>query len=193
MSVTLARKGVRRAAAAVVAVAGTLPLAGCGLLGSGNVLLTPIAMTVNSAAFSQNILPRRYTCLDKKAVNPPLGWSGEPRGTKSIALVVDDSNAPITPYIYWIVFDISPETSDIQEGQLPPGARQARNSAGQAAYDPPCPNGRSHQYRFFVYALKSTLNLREGASLQSAWTEIAAATIGRGQHTVTAYSSPPPS
>lgn len=193
MSVTLAWNGVRRAAAAIVAVAGTLPLAGCGLLGSGNVLLTPIAMTVNSGAFSQNILPRRYTCLDKKAVSPPLGWSGAPRGTKSIALVVDDSNAPITPYIYWIVFDISPETSDIQEGQLPPGARQARNSAGQAAYDPPCPHGRSHQYRFFVYALKSTLNLREGTSLQSAWTEIAAATIGRGQHTVTAYSSAPPS
>jgi Raf kinase inhibitor-like YbhB/YbcL family protein len=192
LSVTLGWEGARRAAAVVVAVAGIVPLAGCGLLGSGNVLLTPSVMTVNSGAFTQDTLPQRYTCLDKKAINPPLGWSGAPQGTKSIALVVDDSSAPITPYVYWIVFDISPETSDIQEGQLPSGARQAQNSAGQAAYNPPCPHGRSHQYRFTIYALKSTLNLPEGTSLQSAWTAIAAATIGRGRATPTAYSSPTP-
>jgi Raf kinase inhibitor-like YbhB/YbcL family protein len=193
LSVTLARERARRAAAIAVAVAGIVPLAGCGLLGSGNLPLTPIAMTVSSGAFIQNTLPQRYTCLNKKAVNPPLTWSGAPQGTRSIALVVDDSNAPITPYIYWIVFDISPETTDIQEGQLPPGARQAQNSAGQAAYDPPCPHGTSHQYRFSVYALKSMLKLPEGASVQSAWMAIAAATLGRGRDTVTAYSSSPPS
>ncbi|MBV9857491.1 MAG: YbhB/YbcL family Raf kinase inhibitor-like protein [Streptosporangiaceae bacterium] len=184
---------VRRAVAVAAAVAGIVPLAGCGLLGSGNVLLTPSVMTVSSGAFSADTLPVRYTCLDRKPINPPLGWSGAPPGTKSIALVLDDSSAPITPYVYWLVFDISPETSAIQEGQLPTGARQAQNSAGAAAYKPPCPHGGSHSYRFTVYALKSAINLPESTPLRSAWTAIAAATIGRGRVTVTAYSSPPPS
>jgi Raf kinase inhibitor-like YbhB/YbcL family protein len=111
-----------------------------------------------------------------------------PAGTRSLALVVDDSDAPITPYVYWIVFDINPATSDILEGQLPPGARQARNSAGQAAYDPPCPGPRGHGYRFTIYALNSALNLPPGTSLVSAWSAIAAATIGRGRKTVSATS-----
>ena len=117
---------------------------------------------------------------------PPLGWAGWPSGTKSIALVVDDSNAPITPYVYWIVFNISPATSDILEGQLPPGARQARNSAGTAGYEPPCPGSAGHTYRFTVYALKSRIDLPSGAPLQSAWRAIAAAAIGRGRMTASA-------
>jgi len=86
------------------------------------------------------------------------------------------------------VFDINPATSDLLEGQLPPGARQALNSAGQAAYDPPCPGPHSHAYRFTVYALNTTLNLPNRTSLMSAWMAIAAATIGRGRMTVTATS-----
>ena len=174
----------------IAAAAAVMPLAGCGLLGSSN-LLTPAVMTVRSGAFVQDTLPQRYTCQTARPLSPPLSWSGAPPGTKSIALVADDSSAPISPQVYWIVFDISPETSLLQEGQLPPGARQAQNSMGQAAYDPPCPRG-SHEYRFTVYALSSTLNLPAGTSLQSAWTAIAAATIGRGRETVTAYSAPPP-
>ena len=56
-------------------------------------------MSVGSEAFSQNVLPQRYTCRGGD-VTPPLDWSGAPAGTKSIAIVVDDSSAPITPFIY---------------------------------------------------------------------------------------------
>src|SRR6516164_855705 len=145
-------------------------------------------MTVSSGAFPQHTMPRRYTCANAKVLTPPLNWAGAPPGTKSIALVVDDSSAPITPYVYWIVFDIRPATSELQEGLLPPGARQARNSVGHAFYDPPCPGPHGHSYRFTVYALNSVLNLPAGTSLQSAWTAIAAATIGRGRMTVSATS-----
>jgi Raf kinase inhibitor-like YbhB/YbcL family protein len=176
----------RRLAAAVAATACAVPLAGCGLFGSGITLAAPSVMTVSSGAFVQNTMPQRYTCAGGDAPSPPLDWSGAPSGTKSIALVVDDSSAPITPYVYWIVFDINPATSDILEGQLPPGARQADNSAGHPAYDPPCPGPRGHAYRFTVYALNTVLHLPEGASLESAWTAIAAATIGRGRMTPTA-------
>jgi phosphatidylethanolamine-binding protein (PEBP) family uncharacterized protein len=123
----------------------------------------------------------------------PFGAPVHPSGGEStfgpaqvyLAGIVDLSNAPlvtvITPYVYWIVFDIGPGTSAILAGQLPPGARQARGSAGFDHYDPPCPGRHGHSYRFTVYALNTMLNLPNGTSIESAWQAIAAATIGRGR------------
>jgi phosphatidylethanolamine-binding protein (PEBP) family uncharacterized protein len=99
---------------------------------------------------------------------------------------MDDSAAPITPYIYWIVFNIGPQTTSIQAGQIPAGARQARNSKGTVGYDPPCPVGQSHLYRFTVYALGSRLRLRTGTSVKSAWSAIAQVAIARGRLTAKA-------
>ena len=160
-----------------------LTLAGCGTAGYG-APVAPSPMPVNSEAFVSGMLAARYTCHGAK-INPPLNWSGAPPGTKSLALIVDDSSAPITPFIYWLVFDINPGATDIQEGSLPTGARQALNSAGNATYDAPCPSGHRHEYRFTVYALRTTLTLANGAPLESVWTAIAAATIGRGRIVVT--------
>lgn len=177
----------RRLAAAGAAIC-AVPLSGCGLFGSDITISSPSVMTVSSGAFLQSTMPPRYTCAGAKPLTPPLGWAGTPPGTKSIAVVVDDSNAPITPYVYWVVFDIKPTTSDMLEGQLPPGARQAQNSADRVGYNPPCPGSRGHSYRFTVYALNTVLDLPEGTSLESAWRAIAAAAIGRGRLTVSATS-----
>jgi Raf kinase inhibitor-like YbhB/YbcL family protein len=171
-----------------VALGVSVPLAGCGLFSSGVTLTNPSVMTVSEGAFVHNTMPARFTCTAKHSASPPLTWAGAPAGTKSIALVVDDSNAPITPYVYWVVFDIGPGTSALLEGQLPPGARQARGTAGFDKYDPPCPGQDGHTYRFTVYALNKVLNLPNGTSLQSAWQAIAAATIGRGRLPVNATS-----
>ena len=160
-----------------------LAVTGCGTAGYG-APVAPSPMSINSEAFIAGTLPARYTCHGAK-INPPLNWSGAPPGTKSLALIVDDSSAPITPFIYWLVFDINPGATDIQERSLPTGARQALNSADTATYDAPCPNGHRHSYRFTIYALRTTLNLPNGAPLESVWTAIAAATIGRGRITVT--------
>jgi Raf kinase inhibitor-like YbhB/YbcL family protein len=157
--------------------AATVLLAGCGFLDSGTTV-QPRQMTLTSSAFSQLMLPQAYTCHAPKPTTPPLSWSGAPATTKGYAVVVDDSSAPITPYIYWIVFHILPSTSDIQEGQLPTDARQAMNSAGTAGYDPPCPQGQPHKYRITVYALNQLIDLPDGTSLLSAWTAIAAAANG---------------
>ena len=170
----------RAAGAAALAV---LTLAGCGTAGRG-APVAPSSMSLKSEAFISGVLAPRYTCHGAK-INPPLNWSGAPQGTKSLALIVDDSSAPITPRIYWLVFDINPGATDIQEGSLPTGALQALNSAGTATYDPPCPAGHPHSYRFTVYALRTVLKLASGAPLLSAWTAIAAATIGRGRIVVT--------
>ncbi len=178
----------RRLRAAAAAICSAVPLAGCGLFGSNITIASPSVMTVSSGAFEQGVMPQRYTCDGPRVLNPPLGWAGAPLGTKSIALVVDDSDAPITPFVYWVVFNIKPATSAILEGQVPPGAREAQNSADRAGYDPPCPGTRRHSYRFTVYALSTVLNLPDGTSLESAWRAIAAATIGRGRLTVSATS-----
>src|SRR5262249_52532814 len=113
---------------------------------------------------------------------------------KSFAIVVDDSQAPITPYVYWIVFDISPTTVAIGQNQLPTGARVALNSAAKASYDPPCPSGTSHTYRFTVYALNvdrlpalgSAIKLRNGAGLLATWSAIASHVIATGRLTASA-------
>ena len=169
--------------AAVTAV--VLALAGCGQAGQG-APVPPRTMLISSQAFTQNVLPPQYTCHGERT-NPPLDWSGAPAGTKSLALVVDDSSAPITPYIYWLVFDIQPGTTDIQENARPTGARLALNSAGLAGYAAPCPAGHPHMYRFTVYALNRVLSISSGAPLLQVWTAIAAATIGRGRIVVTGY------
>jgi Raf kinase inhibitor-like YbhB/YbcL family protein len=145
-------------------------------------------MSISSGAFDKNVMPERYTCADPRAANPPLSWAAAPPGTKSIALVFDDADAPIAPYVYWIVFNIGPATSALLEGQLPPGARQAHNSAGTVGYDAPCPGTSSHGYRFTVYALNTVLNLPNGAPLEATWRAIAAATIGRGRLSASATS-----
>jgi Raf kinase inhibitor-like YbhB/YbcL family protein len=174
------RADLRVAAPAVLA----LLLSGCGLIGKSAPLQQdqPV-MTVSSPAFSR-LIPREYTCRGV-GQSPPIYWSGVPARTKSLALVVDDSAAPISPYVYWVVFDISPGTTEIAAGQLPQGAHTADNSRGRAAYDPPCP-ATSHKYRFTVYALNARLSLRNGASLIAAWTAIASHSIDHGRFTATA-------
>lgn len=184
------RRAARTATATAVAIGSALALAGCGLLGSGAGSPTPTEMSVSSSAFPQNVMPDSYTCGARGgAINPPLSWAGAPAVTKSIALVVDDAAAPITPYVYWIVFDINPATSEVAQGKLPSGAREALNSAGKTAYYPPCPGPHGHMYRFTVYALNKVLDLPAGTSLESAWSAIAAATIGRGRLQVSATTA----
>jgi Raf kinase inhibitor-like YbhB/YbcL family protein len=164
-----------------------MTLAGCGLFSSGVTVTSPTVMTVTSEAFPHGIM-HSYLCGGAHVKAPPLTWAGAPVGTRSIAIVLDDANAPITPYVYWLAFDIGPGTSALIEGQLPRGARQARGTAGYDRYDAPCPGPNTHSYRFTVYALNTVLSLPNGTSLASAWQAIAAATIGRGRLTVYATS-----
>jgi Raf kinase inhibitor-like YbhB/YbcL family protein len=177
----------RRMAAIAGACLLLAALAGCSLV-SDSITFSgdaPVKITVTSPVVTKGVIPARYTCHGTGR-SPPLHWSGAPPGTKTLALVVDDSDAPIAPYIYWIVFNINPSTTDIQAGKLPPGARQARNSAGRAVYDPPCPDHDAHSYRFTVYALRSALSLPNQAAMMPAWTAIARAAIARGRLTVIA-------
>ncbi len=187
---TLARRFLRwRRLSGLAAVTIVAPLlSGCSLLGglSGSRQVAPASMTVTSPEFRTAVpLPPQYTCAGP-GLSPPLYWSGAfSQQPRSFAVVVDDGQAPITPFVYWIVFDISPTTTAIAQNRLPTGARQAQNSAGTARYDPPCPKeGAVHTYRFTVYALDAYLKLPDGTGLHAAWSAIARHVIAVGRLTV---------
>jgi Raf kinase inhibitor-like YbhB/YbcL family protein len=192
-----------RAAGLAALVVCSLLASGCGLLGKPAPLSAdaPLDMSITSPEFTGGIIPAQFTCYGS-GESPPIFWSGAPPGTKSLALIVDDSLAPISPKVYWIVFNIGADTTDLQTGPatkgvnghrsadsiLPPGARVAANSAGVAGYTPPCPVGAAHKYRFTVYALNTYFgsSLPNHARLLLAWTTIAAHVVGRGTATYTA-------
>jgi Raf kinase inhibitor-like YbhB/YbcL family protein len=142
----------------------------------------PEAITVSSAAFGAGEpIPQRFSC-DGDNAWPPLAWSGVPAGTVEVALVVDDPDAPRGTYVHWVVLGIDPTRTELAEGALPPGARQARNSAGDAAYAGPCPpGGPAHHYRFTVYALQRPLDVGDDASPEAAIQAIEAAATARGR------------
>jgi Raf kinase inhibitor-like YbhB/YbcL family protein len=167
---------------AVAGAAALLFVSGCGLIGGPSTVLVavPDNITVTSPDFNGKQMGPAVSCHGAGR-HPAIHWSGAPAGTKSLALVMDDSAAPIKPYIFWIVFDIGPQSSDIPAGQLPPGARRADNSKGTIGYDPPCPANPGHVYRFTVYALDRKLSLPGGTSAKTAWMAIAGAAIARGR------------
>jgi len=182
----------RSAVASVAVIASMLLLGGCGLLGKPprqNAAAAPLTMSVTSPDLAGHIIPPAFTCSE---AGPTIFWSGAPPGTKSLALVVDNAAAPISPYVNWIVYDISNSTTDLPLGTRPPHARVAANSAGKATYDPPCPFGSPHEYRFTVYALNTYFGraLPPNSPLLTAWTTIAQHVIARGTLTATARALP---
>ncbi len=121
-------------------------------------------MELSSTAFAPGApLPRRYTC-EGADVPPPLQWRGVPAGAASLALVVDDPDAPDPArpqrtWVHWVVLDIPPALPGLAgEGHpLPPGCREGLNDWQQARYGGPCPPVGRHRYFFRLFALDATL------------------------------------
>lgn len=181
--------GPARLAGAVVGgivASGLLLVSGCGFVGDGErrAAAAPGNLTVSSPAFRNGqMIPARYTCRGD-GVNPALRWSGLPTATKSIAVVVDDPDAPSGPYVHWLLFNIEPSNTEIAEDSLPSGADEAVGSAGKAKYSPPCPpSGSTHHYRFSVYALDAPLSLHDNAELTTSLRAIPQHVIARGRLT----------
>jgi Raf kinase inhibitor-like YbhB/YbcL family protein len=143
------------------------------------------SITVTSEAFEEDqAIPRVYSC-DGDDVAPPLAWDGVPADAVAVALVVDDPDAPGGTYVHWIVLDIAPAVTSVDEGGVPSGAVQAANSAGDASYAGPCPPEGTHHYRFTVYALDAPTGLDEGASTEDALAAIDEHAMARGRLTGT--------
>lgn len=120
-------------------------------------------MKLSSLAFQNNgYIPLKYTC-DGENVNPPLEISGVPAGTQSLVLIMDDPDAPLGTWIHWTLWNINPETKEIKENSVPPGAVEGMTSFGKPGYGGPCPPSGTHRYFFKLYALDTTINLNQQA------------------------------
>lgn len=120
---------------------------------------------LESSAFSQGgAIPPRFTCAGAN-LSPPLRWHGLPAGTASIALIVDDPDAPdpaapTQVWVHWVLYDLPATVTELPEGasgRLPPGAREGVNDAGHTGYDGPCPPIGRHRYFHKAYALDIAL------------------------------------
>jgi len=117
-------------------------------------------LRVRSVAFSQGgHIPPKYTC-EGENVNPPLEISGFPENTKSLALIVEDPDAPRGTYDHWLVWNIPPNEGIAENSR--PGIT-GRNSFGNTGYGGPCPPAGSHRYFFKAYALDTNLDLLAGS------------------------------
>ncbi|WP_437791664.1 YbhB/YbcL family Raf kinase inhibitor-like protein [Sorangium sp. So ce693] len=117
-----------------------------------------------------DVIPIVHTC-EGKDVPPALSWSGVPGGTRSLALIVDDPDAPDprapkTTWVHWVLYNIPPDAGGLPEGarkaNLPAGTLEGRNDWKRAGYGGPCPPIGKHRYFFKLYALDTVLPSRDG-------------------------------
>ena len=120
---------------------------------------SPGAFSIRAASLVPgSVLPDVYTCKGASE-SPEVTWDGVPAGTKSLALILDDPDAPGGRFTHWLVFNIPPDSRGLPRAQpnakvLANGAQQGEHSGGSRGYYPPCPPiGTSHRYVFRLYAV----------------------------------------
>ena len=119
-------------------------------------------MKITSSAFQEGgNIPSKFTC-DGGDTGPPLQIADIPSGAKSLALVMDDPDAPGGLFTHWMVWNISPQTNAIAEGSAPKGVH-GTNDFGKSGYGGPCPPSGTHRYYFKIFALDRELDLPTGA------------------------------
>ncbi|MCX7926600.1 MAG: YbhB/YbcL family Raf kinase inhibitor-like protein [Candidatus Omnitrophica bacterium] len=122
---------------------------------------TEKTLKLSSPSFQHNsYIPYEYTC-DGKDINPELRIEGIPQNTETMALIVDDPDAPMGTWVHWVVFNI-PAISAIKENSIP--GTQGKNDFGKLNWGGPCPPSGTHRYFFKLYCLDTTLSLKEGAT-----------------------------
>lgn len=125
-----------------------------------------MALSISSSAFDTNgEIPSPYTCQGKD-ISPPLAWSGVPKGTKSLALISDDPDAPDPraprmTWVHWVLYNIPPTATGLKEAMkapdLPAGTKEGTNDWKRTGYGGPCPPIGRHRYFFKLYALDTLL------------------------------------
>lgn len=126
-------------------------------------------MEIESSAFKQEqYLAQEYTC-DGADLSPPLYFSGLPNGTVTLALIMEDPDAPHGIFDHWIIWNLPPEIKELEKGfKGTKSSRQGINSFKSTHYRGPCPpKGKAHHYFFKLYALDTALTLPEGSTKEA--------------------------
>jgi len=143
-------------------------------------------VTLTSTAFADGAsIPTKYTC-DGESVSPPLGWDGPPSGTQSLALIVDDPDAPSGTFVHWVIYDLPPSLRGLPEGvstdaKPSTGGTNGKNGSGKSGYTGPCPPSGTHHYHFKLYALDTSLNAPSGWSKDQLLQAMQGRVIGQGE------------
>lgn len=121
-------------------------------------------MAIRCPAFVNNAtIATQYACTGADK-SPPLKWSGVPDGTKTLALIVEDPDAPGGTFIHWVAYDIPPSGAGLESGitpgeTVPGGGKQGMNGFRKTGYNGPCPPpGSPHHYHFRLFALDEAVN-----------------------------------
>ncbi len=129
-----------------------------------------MTIKLTSPAFKEGeSIPSKFTC-EGSDVSPPLEWTDLPEGAKSLALICDDPDAPMGTWVHWVLYGLSPDTTNLPEAvpadeAIEGGAKQGKNGFKRIGYGGPCPPpGKPHRYFFKLYALDAELDLKPGAS-----------------------------
>jgi Raf kinase inhibitor-like YbhB/YbcL family protein len=116
-------------------------------------------MKISSPAFpDKGAIPAKHTC-DGPDTSPPLSFESVPAESQSLALVVDDPDAPTKTWVHWVVWNIEPKARTVAEGAVPEGGVQGMNDFNKRVYGGPCPPSGTHRYFFKLYALDTRLDL----------------------------------
>ena len=148
-------------------------------------LETKNKMEITSSAFKDGQpIPARFTCDDKN-ISPPLAWSAVPPNTASLALIVEDPDAPTGVWNHWVLFNLPADTGALPEDaakSFPPNAREGVNDFKRIGYGGPCPpTGKAHRYFFKIFALDTSLNVPAGASRQDVEAAMTKHVLAQGQ------------
>ena len=152
-----------------------------------NTTTTSTDIDLGSAAFSENgTIPLKYSG-EGENLSPPLAWNSVPQGTRSLALIVEDPDAPFITFTHWVIFNLPPTTTGLPE-RVPVGpmtsfgARQGKNTLRTMGYDgPKPPTKKPHRYFFKLYALDAMLDLNPGCSKKELLKAMEGHIVGQGQ------------
>lgn len=138
-------------------------------------------MEIKSPVFINNEeIPFKYSC-DGQNISPPLSFKDIPQNAKSLALTVEDPDAPRGLFVHWIVWNINPKTEGFKEGSVPDEAFQGVSGAGKAGYIGPCPPSGTHRYFFKLYALNRVLDLEKDSNMEAFQKAINDCVIGKAE------------
>ena len=120
-------------------------------------------MQISSAAFTNGgKIPDKYTKYGENRI-PPLHLEEIPDKARSLALIVDDPDAPNGTFNHWLLFNVDPKVHDIKEDCVPVMTTQGRNDFGEVEYDGPKPPSGEHRYFFKAFALDTVMALGRGS------------------------------